>query len=183
MTQTVWTIGHSTRPIEELLKLLDAHGIKLLVDVRTIPYSRRNPQFNRETLAATLKDADLAYHHLPVLGGRRRPRPDSPNQGWRHAGFRGYADYMQTKPFGEGLCELERLSQIQPTAIMCAEAMPWRCHRVLIADALIGRGWDVRHIITTAKAEQHQLTPFAKLDNRTLIYPAVERNLFSAGAS
>ncbi|MES4785475.1 MAG: DNA repair protein [Nitrospiraceae bacterium] len=183
MPQILWTIGHSTRLIEEFLRLLEAHGITLLVDVRTIPYSRRNPHFNRETFAAGLKNAGLAYNHLPVLGGRRRPRPDSPNQGWRNAGFRGYADYMQTDVFKQGVEELDRLAQAHPTAIMCAEAVPWRCHRSLIADALIGRGLDIRHIITTAKAEQHQLTSFAKLDNGTLVYPAVQGNLFSAGSA
>ncbi|MBI4400727.1 MAG: DUF488 domain-containing protein [Nitrospirae bacterium] len=172
MQHVIWTIGHSTRAIEEFLKLLLVHGIRLLVDVRAIPYSRRNPQFNADVLAKSLVEAGLKYRHLAALGGRRKSRPDSPNVGWRSAGFRGYADYMQTEPFRQGLEELMMCAKTTPTAIMCAEAVPWRCHRQLIADALVSRGWTVRHILAANKAEAHSLTPFAKLDHGTLIYPA-----------
>lgn len=171
MSQLLWTVGHSTRPIAEFIELLQAHGIQLLVDVRTIPYSRRNPQFNTDTLADSLVKASLQHQHLPALGGRRRSRPDSVNLGWRSAGFRGYADYMQTAPFWQSLEELMKLATATTTAIMCAEAVPWRCHRSLIADALVSRGWTVRHILTSAKADPHTLTPFAKLENGRLTYP------------
>jgi uncharacterized protein (DUF488 family) len=146
MALTIWTIGHSTRPIEELLGLLCAHEIGLLVDVRTVPRSRYNPQFNRDTLAHSLHGAGLQYRHLPELGGLRKPRKDSVNQGWRNDSFRGYADYMQTNEFREALEELIAESGLQLTAIMCAEALPWRCHRSLIADMLTIRGRAVRHI-------------------------------------
>lgn len=171
MARSLWTIGHSTRPIEEFIELLQARGIRLLVDVRTIPYSRRNPQFNTAALAESLVQAGLQYLHLPTLGGRRKSRPDSGNLGWRNVGFRGYADYMQTDIFWGALEELMVHGKKSPTAIMCAEAVPWRCHRSLIADALVSRGWTVRHILTTVEAQPHQLTPFAKLENGTLTYP------------
>ncbi|MDA2911336.1 DUF488 domain-containing protein [Nitrospiraceae bacterium AH_259_D15_M11_P09] len=177
MTQVIWTVGHSTRSIEDFIQLLQAHGIRVLVDVRAIPYSRRNPQFNTDMLAATLKEAGMQYHSLPVLGGRRKSRKDSTNLGWRSPGFRGYADYMQTGPFREALEGLMVRAQAEPTAIMCAEAVPWRCHRSLIADALVSRGWAVQHILTTAKADQHALTSFAKLQNGTLTYPAPEASV------
>jgi uncharacterized protein (DUF488 family) len=167
----IWTIGHSTRSIDEFVELLTAHGIQLLVDVRTIPYSRRNPQFNTNTLAERLTKVNLQYHHLPALGGRRKPRPDSVNMGWRNASFRGYADYMQTEAFGRGLEELMKLSQASPISIMCAEAVPWECHRSLISDALVSRGWTVRHILAQNKADAHTLTPFATIENGALTYP------------
>ena len=171
MASSIWTVGHSTRPIEEFLELLHAHEIQLLVDIRTMPYSRRNPQFNTGALAESLVNAGLRYHHLPALGGRRKSRPDSMNRGWRSAGFRGYADYMQTDEFRGGLAELMASGTSAPTAIMCAEAVPWRCHRSLIADALVSRGWQVRHILTTAEAPPHQITPFARIEHGTLTYP------------
>ena len=169
---TLWTIGHSTRPLDEFLGLLRAHDIQVLVDVRTTPYSRRNPQFNQTLLAASLKDAGFAYRHLPGLGGRRKSRPDSVNLGWRNASFRGYADYMQQEAFWTALNELMVSGRKERTAIMCAEAVPWRCHRSLISDALVSRGWTVRHILTTAKADEHQLTSFAVVDQGALTYPA-----------
>ena len=169
--ETLWTIGHSTRPIEEFVTLLATHGIRLLIDVRTTPYSRHNPQFNSESLAAGLKAAGIAYRHLPELGGRRKSRPDSVNQGWKHAGFRGYADYMQTDAFWRALEGLMADGKQERTAIMCAEAVPWRCHRSLISDALVSRDWTVRHILAQAKADPHTLTPFAKLEDGMLIYP------------
>ena len=171
MAHVLWTIGHSTRPIEAFIDLLRAHGLQILVDVRSIPYSRRNPQFNTTALAESLVKAGLQYHHLPGLGGRRKCRPDSMNRGWRSAGFRGYADYMQTDEFREGLEELIAHCTRAPTAIMCAEAVPWRCHRQLIADALVSRGWEVRHILSVTEASIHQLTPFAKIEQDSLTYP------------
>ncbi|MGH7233102.1 MAG: DUF488 family protein [Nitrospiraceae bacterium] len=168
----LWTIGHSTRPIEEFLRLLKSHKIELLIDVRTIPYSRRNPQFHTSALTASLKEAGIDYHHLPALGGRRKSRADSPNLGWRNAGFRGYADYMQTESFWKGLEKLMEIGTQIRTAIMCAEAVPWRCHRALIADALVSRGWDVRHILTPTKADSHSVTSFAKIEHGRILYPA-----------
>ncbi|WP_447975518.1 DUF488 domain-containing protein [Nitrospira sp. Kam-Ns4a] len=169
--RTLWTIGHSTRTSEEFLALLKSHGIQRLVDVRTVPSSRRNPQFNTTTLARTLAEAGLEYRHLPQLGGRRPARPDSVNRGWRNAGFRGYADYMQTALFGEGLVSLLRLAEEVPTAILCAEAVPWRCHRALIADAAVSRGWAVRHIVSPQEAQPHHLTIFARVEDGRLVYP------------
>lgn len=168
---TLWTIGHSTRPMEEFLGLLKAHGIRRVADVRLIPYSKRNPQFNSEALGSRLKQAGLQYKPLPALGGRRRARPDSPNQGWRSAGFRGYADYMQTPAFRQALLVLMALAEDGPTAVLCAEAVPWRCHRTLIADALVVRGWTVRHILASTRADPHQLTPFAQWKDGILSYP------------
>ncbi len=170
-TARIWTIGHSTRPIEEFVGLLRTHSIGLLVDVRRLPYSRRNPQFKTDRLEQSLKDAALQYRHLPALGGRRKGRPNSPNRGWRSAGFRGYADYMQTDEFWRALEELMAYGKQEPTAIMCAEAVPWRCHRSLIADALVSRGWTVHHILTKDQADPHYLTSFAKLGNGLLTYP------------
>src|SRR6058998_2615247 len=164
MSHLLWTIGHSTRPIEEFVELLQAHDIQLLGDVRTIPYSQRNPQFNTDALAESLVKAGLEYHHLPALGGRRRSRPDSVNRGWRRTGFRGYADYMQTDTFWGGWEELMVYGRITRTAIMCAEAVPWRCHRSLIADALVSRGWNIRHIMSPEKATPHVLTSFAHFE-------------------
>jgi len=166
-----WTIGHSTRPIGELLELLSRHAIVQLVDVRTVPRSRHNPQFNQERLLRSLESAGLAYVHLPGLGGLRRPRPDSINVGWRNAGCRGYADYMQTPAFAESLAMLLELARRGRTAIMCAEAVPWRCHRALIADALTIRGVEVRHIMSATSAEPHTLTPWARVDGTSVTYP------------
>jgi uncharacterized protein (DUF488 family) len=168
----VSTVGHSTHPIEEFIGILRAYGIRRLVDVRTIPGSRRNPQFSRENLAASLHAAGIEYHHLPGLGGLRRPRKDSTNTGWRNASFRGYADYMQTPEFGESLDHLIELASETATAIMCAEAVPWRCHRSLIADALTARGIAVIDILSATKSQPHALTPFAKVEGRRVTYPA-----------
>ncbi|MCW5782933.1 MAG: DUF488 domain-containing protein [Nitrospirales bacterium] len=172
MSPEFWTIGHSTRPIEEFVGLLQSHGIQVLVDVRTIPFSRRNPQFHQETLARSLREAGLQYRHMPELGGRRKTRPDSVNVGWRNEGFRGYADYMQTQKFWDGLEELVNIGQQSPAAVVCAEAVPWRCHWTLIADALVIRGWSVHHIISASSLKIHTLTPFAKSDAGRLTYPA-----------
>lgn len=168
---TIWTVGHATKPIGEFLDFLRAHEIRLLVDVRTIPRSRHNPQFNTDTLTESLKEAGLGSFHMAALGGLRKARKDSINNGWRNTSFRGYADYMQTDEFWSALEELMMRGRQSPSAMMCAEAVPWRCHRSLIADALVSRGWEVRHILSQVKADEHRLTPFAVIDGTTLIYP------------
>src|SRR5438477_7141260 len=144
----ILTVGHSTHSIEEFLELLGAHGVEQLIDVRTIPKSRRNPQFNSDTLAEALNRAHILYRHLPELGGLRHARKDSINAGWKNDSFRGYADYMQTRTFHENLDRLVESSKERHTVIMCAEAVPWRCHRSLIADALLARGVEVEHIMS-----------------------------------
>ena len=154
------------------MDLLLAHQISLLVDVRTVPRSRYNPQFNTDTLARSLRDAGLRYRHSPELGGLRKPKKDSVNDGWRNASFRGYADYMQTDEFLNALEMLMTESRLQPTAIMCAEAVPWRCHRSLIADALTVRGVEVRHITGLAEPALHEITPFARVEGSRITYPA-----------
>lgn len=167
----ILTVGHSTRPIEEFLGLLRGYGVRRLVDVRTVPRSRHNPQFAADALAAALEQAGIAYLHLPGLGGLRRPRPDSINTGWRNLSFRGYADHMQSAAFAESLQRCIDLAADGPLALMCAEAVPWRCHRSLIADALLARGIDVREIVSPASARPHTLTPFAKVSGTTVTYP------------
>lgn len=167
----LFTIGHSTRPLEELVTMLRAHGVERLVDVRTIPRSRRNPQFNRETLGPHLRNRRIAYRHMKSLGGLRRPRPDSSNAGWRNASFRGYADYMQTAEFASALERLAELAREKTTVIMCAEAVPWRCHRSLIADALIVRGVEVRDIMSPTRAKPRSLNPMARVDGLEVTYP------------
>jgi uncharacterized protein (DUF488 family) len=150
---------------------LQAHGITLLADVRALPYSRRNPQFNADALPKSLKAGEIAYRHLPGLGGRRAPQPDSRHQGWKNPSFRGYADYMDTPAFQEALQELMGLASQFRTAIMCAEAVPWRCHRSLIADALVVRGWAVLHIMSETKADAHHLPAWASVEQAELSYP------------
>jgi uncharacterized protein (DUF488 family) len=169
--QAIYTIGHSTHPIDTFIGLLKAYDIKTLVDIRTIPGSRHNPQFSQKPLAQSLTANGIAYHHLKDLGGRRRPNPDSPNYGWRNDSFRGYADYMQTDPFHHALEKLIRIAETSRTAIMCAEAVPWRCHRSLVADALTVRHMDVFDIFSERKASQHQLTSFARVDDERITYP------------
>ena len=173
------TVGHSNRPLEEFAGLLKAQGVELLVDVRTVPRSRHNPQFNRDTLPHSLQAEGMRYEHLPGLGGLRRPRPDSRNTGWKNLSFRGYADYMQTEEFAENLAVLERLDRTSRTAIMCAESVPWRCHRSLIADALTARGIEVRHILSATRASLHQLTAFARVEGNRVTYPAESLHLFN----
>lgn len=171
----VYTIGHSTRTQAELTALLRHYGVATLVDVRIIPRSHHNPQFNQEELARALPAAGIAYAHLPRLGGLRRGLgAASPNDGWRNASFRAYADYMQTADFAHGLEELQSLTHAGPIAIMCAEAVPWRCHRSLIADALTIRGVAVREIRSLTRTEAHKLTPFARVDGLHITYPAVD---------
>lgn len=173
----VYTIGHSTRTLEEFIDLLQEHHIKQLLDVRTIPRSRHNPQFNIDTLPEALRKAGIRYAHLPNLGGLRHARRDSPNTGWRNTSFRGFADYMQQPEFEEGLNELIKRGRTHPSAIMCAEAVPWRCHRSLIADALLARGVQVEDIISGKRAQPHTLTPFAHVDGQRITYPG-EKLLF-----
>jgi uncharacterized protein (DUF488 family) len=173
----VWTIGHATRPLVDFVALLAAHGIEQLVDVRTIPRSRHNPQFNRETFPRALAEAGVAYVHMPGLGGLRRPRADSTNTGWRNAGFRGFADHMETAEFEDALSSLLELAGRRATAIMCAEAVPWRCHRSLIADAVTARGMRVTHVLGPGQAREHVLTPWAHVDGHRVSYPDPTRLL------
>ncbi|MDV3223406.1 DUF488 domain-containing protein [Intrasporangium sp.] len=168
----VHTIGHSTRSLDELVAILRAHSVASLVDIRTVPKSRHNPQFHIDSLAETLPASGLDYRHLPSLGGLRRSRPDSPNQGWRNASFRGYADHMATPEFAAGVEELLGLARVKPTAIMCAEAVPWRCHRSLVGDALLVRGVEVIDVYDEVKAKPETLTSFAVVDGLTITYPA-----------
>src|SRR5437763_16836959 len=168
---TVFTIGHSTRTIEEFIAILQAHGIARLVDVRTVPKSRRVPQFNSDALAASLTEKGIEYVHLKSLGGFRHARKDSINTGWRNASFRGYADYMATEEFRSGIARLLDLANENPTVIMCAEAVPWRCHRSLIGDALLARGVAVQDIMSATSARPHELTPFAKVSGTEITYP------------
>ena len=170
----VYTVGHSTRTLDELVALLRAFDVSTLVDIRTIPRSRHNPQFNSDSLPAALRRRGLRYISLPRLGGLRRVRPDSPNAGWRNASFRGFADYMLTEDFETGLAELQAVAREGRAALMCAEAVPWRCHRSLVADALTVRGAQVEHIASAARATPHRLTPFAAVDGARVTYPADE---------
>ena len=170
---TILTIGHSTHPIEEFVAILQAHDVAQLIDVRTIPKSRHNPQFNVEELARSLPQSGIAYQHMPGLGGLRHPRKDSVNFGWKNASFRGYADYMQTPAFEENLEELIALAGSRRTAIMCAEAVPWRCHRSLIGDALLARGIEVEDIFSATSRKPHRYTPFAKIEGKTVTYPGL----------
>jgi len=167
----VLTVGHSTRPIDDFIVLLAAHGVTCLVDVRTVPKSRHNPQYESHSLAASLEAAHIGYVREAGLGGFRKARPDSPNAGWRNLSFRGYADYMQTPEFADALARLVALSQRERVAIMCAEAVPWRCHRSLVADALLAHGVGACEIASPARLAPHRLTPFAHLDGMTVTYP------------
>ncbi|MDP9033660.1 MAG: DUF488 domain-containing protein [Myxococcota bacterium] len=168
----IYTVGHSTRPLESLLELLEAHHIVVLADVRTVPRSRHNPQFNQDTFPDALGAREIRYVPLPDLGGLRHGLgAASPNTGWRNKSFRGYADYMQTKGFEAGLSELMSIGRDQTTAIMCAEAVPYRCHRSLIADALTARGVEVREISSRTRAALHRMTPFAKVEGERVTYP------------
>jgi uncharacterized protein (DUF488 family) len=168
----VLTIGHSTRTLEEFIGLLQAHGATRVVDVRTVPRSRHNPQFNKASLPRALKKSGLSYVHLSGLGGLRHAKRDSLNVGWRNASFRGYADYMQTPEFEQSLEELIGLANQDRIALMCAEAVPWRCHRSLIADALLVRGIRTEDIMSLTRRQVHVLTPFAKVRGTTITYPA-----------
>lgn len=171
----LWTAGHSTRDLDELVAILDDASIELLVDVRTAPRSRRLPHFNRETLAEELPSRGLQYVHMPQLGGFRRPAPASPNAAWRNASFRGYADYMRTATFDEALKGLQTIAGGKRTAIMCSEAVPWRCHRSLIADALTARGVLVTHLMGHKREQAHALTSFARVEAGRVTYPVSEQ--------
>ncbi len=168
----ILTIGHSTRTLQDFVELLQGQAVKKLVDVRTVPRSRYNPQFNRDTLPDGLNAAGITYVHMPDLGGLRHPRADSPNTAWRNASFRGFADYMQTPEFAASLDALIGLAREEQVAIMCAEAVPWRCHRSLIADALIVHGVSVEHIMSPTRRQTHSLTPWARVRGERLTYPA-----------
>ena len=165
------TIGHSTRTLEDFIALLQAHGATCIVDVRTVPRSHHNPQFNKASLARYLKKLGFKYVHMPGLGGLRHAKRDSPNGGWRNASFRGYADYMQTPEFVESLEEAIRTAKQDRIALMCAEALPWRCHRSLIADALLVRGIRTEDIMSATRRQLHTLTPFAQVRGMTIVYP------------
>ena len=180
----VLTIGHSTRRIEEFIRLLAAHRVGRVIDIRTIPRSRHNPQFNRETLSRALRRAGIRYTHMSGLGGLRRPRPDSVNGGWRNASFRGYADYMQTATFRRSLDRCIDLATHDHVVLMCAEAVPWRCHRSLVADALLVRGIAVSEITSGIRTRPHSLTPWAEVNGIEITYrdmPAAEESRRPAG--
>jgi uncharacterized protein (DUF488 family) len=172
---TIWTIGHSTRPLEDFLALLASYAIENVADVRSFPGSRRYPQYGKVELSASLAEHGLGYHWLPALGGRRRVSPNSPNSGWRNASFRGYADYMATTEFAQGLLQLIDLASCARTAIMCAEALWWRCHRSLIADALTVRGIEVIHILDARHSVVHPMTSPARIVRGELSYVADAR--------
>lgn len=168
---TIFTIGHSTHPVEEFIDLLKGSEIEVLVDIRTIPRSRRNPQFEQDALASALKAHGIEYKYMKGLGGLRHAKKDSPNRGWRNESFRGYADYMQTDDFRENLDDLIALGKKKRTAIMCAEAVPWRCHRSLVGDALLVHGVDVVDIMPGGKQSPHKLNPMAHVAGKTITYP------------
>ena len=170
----VLTIGHSNRTWKDFLELLWAHHVKRVIDVRSIPRSRHNPQFNREILSTKLRAARIGYVHLRKLGGLRHARRDSPNMGWRNASFRGFADYMQTSDFAVGLHRLMKLAGQKRSAVMCAEAVPWRCHRSLISDALTVRGIRVDDIMSMKRSQLHSLIPFARVQGHRITYPVEE---------
>ena len=174
---TIFTIGHSTRPIEDFIELLRANGVTQLIDIRTIPKSRHNPQFNSDALAASLHAARIRYLHLKALGGLRHARRDSVNLGWRNVSFRGFADYMQTDEFTPALDRVIELAEDRPTALMCAEAVPWRCHRSLVADALTVRKIRVLEIVSLSAPKEHTLTPFARVRGIHITYPSDQQSL------
>jgi uncharacterized protein (DUF488 family) len=171
---TIYTIGHSTRSAEEFLGILRAFAVELAADIRTVPRSRRNPQFDQEELRRFLGSHGIGYDHLPRLGGLRRPRKDSINTGWENASFRGYADYMQTAEFANAIEELITVATMKKTVIMCAEAVPWRCHRSLVGDALLVRGVEVKDIMTATSSKAHTLTSWARVEGLRVTYPKAE---------
>lgn len=175
---SIFTVGHSTLPIEQFIGLLKVYGIERLADVRSVPRSRHNPQFNADSLAGDLDAEGIEYVPMPALGGLRHARKDSPNAGWRNASFRGFADYMQTPAFAEALEELMRLGREKRAAIMCAEAVPWRCHRSLVADALNVHGVPAVEILSPTSHRMHKLTPFARTEGMRITYPPEQPELF-----
>lgn len=174
----VFTVGHSTLSAEAFIDLLQGYGIERLADIRTVPRSRHNPQFNADALARSLAAEGIEYIPMPALGGLRHARKDSPNTGWRNESFRGYADYMQSPAFAEAVEALIRMGRERRTAIMCAEAVPWRCHRSLVGDALSVRGVPVVEILSASSHRMHKLTPFAHVDGTTITYPPEQAGLF-----
>ena len=174
---TIWTVGHSTRSFEERIGVLRQYGIEALVDVRTVPRSRKNPQFNRDELEIKLPEIGIDYIHAKDLGGLRKPLKDSTNLGWENESFRGFADYMQTPGFKEALDRLIERAKSKPTGIMCAETLPWRCHRSLIADALLVRGFDVVEVFDDHKSQPHKLTSFAVVQEGNVTYPGAQESL------
>lgn len=172
----IFTIGHSTHPIDEFIELLKHYGINELIDIRTIPKSRHNPQFNEHDLAQALRNHHINYRHQKNLGGLRHAKKDSINLGWHNASFRGFADYMQTDDFAEGINTLIEIAHHKTVAIMCSEAVPWRCHRSLIGDALLARGFKVEDIFSMSSAKPHTLTPWAKVHGTTITYPAPQEH-------
>ena len=170
---TIYTIGHSTRSLDAFTTLLQAHGVMQLGDVRTVPKSRRHPHFAGDALSMSLSGVGIRYRHLPALGGLRKPRRDSRNSAWRNEGFRGYADYMESPEFNEAIVDLIEWAKASPTAVMCAEAVWWRCHRQLIADALVAHGVTVQHIQTATSAPEHKLTEFAQIRGIQVGYPGL----------
>ena len=171
MNFTLYTIGHSTRTIEEFIKLLGIYKIKIVIDIRTIPRSRHNPQFSKDELSESLKKHGISYRHMEGLGGLRHATKDSVNKAWKNLTFRGYADYMQTEEFAKNIEELIKIGREKQTVIMCAEAVPWRCHRSLIGDALLLRGVHVEDIMSEKVSKPHKLTSFAKVEGNTITYP------------
>jgi uncharacterized protein (DUF488 family) len=169
--EPVYTIGHSNRPIDEFLDLLREHGIERVLDIRTVPKSRHNPQFGQDQLPASLAQAGIGYEYIRELGGLRKARKDTPNGAWRNASFRGYADHMQSAEFNEHVDIVARMAQSTRCALMCAEAVPWRCHRSMVADALAARGVPAEHIINKGKTKPHTLTPFAHVEGTRITYP------------
>ncbi len=169
--QPVLTIGHSARTLEDFLHLLKSHRVRRLIDVRKLPGSAAHPHFNQDELSASLEQAGIDYMHLPSLGGRRRPQADSPNAAWRNRSFQGYADYMQTEEFEKGLRKVIASAARRRVALMCAEAVPWRCHRSLIADALLADGIPVEHIMSATRTQPHTLRPFARVNGTRVTYP------------
>ncbi len=168
----MFTLGHGARSLEEFVSILDTHGIELVVDIRTIPRSRHNPQFNRESLPSFLAARGIAYEHLASLGGLRHPRRDSPNGAWRNQSFRGFADYMQTPGFSSALDHLEEEAGKNRLVLLCAETLPWRCHRSLVADARLARGLPVVHLLDAAHLQPHRLIPWARVKGRQVTYPS-----------
>lgn len=178
-SHVVLTVGHSTRALDEFISLLQAHSVTMVVDIRTVPRSKHNPQFNKETLPGNLRTADIGYTHIPGLGGLRHARKDSSNMGWHNLSFRGFADYMQTEEFEKNLEKLIRLAKSGQIALMCAEALPWRCHRSLIADALLVRDIRVEHIMNMKSRSSHTLTSFAHFNGILITYPPLPDDMIT----
>lgn len=173
---TVYTVGHSTHSVSDFVHMLQSFNVRVLVDIRRFPGSRKYPRFNKEKLASTLKKAGIGYLHLEGLGGRRQVQPNSKNDRWRNSSFRGYADYMETEDFEKAIAKLEATALEQTTAYMCAEAVWWRCHRALVSDYLKAKGWAVWHIMAAGKADEHPYTSPARIDNGHVFY--FDKNLF-----